>query len=221
MYKKRLWLLLCSLALWSCQEGEIPDSGQDYFPIELGTFRLYDVHETTYFDKTESSENYQLRESFLDADTLDNTIVYLMRIERRDMVTAPWQPVETIRVQKTNKYLDYRQNNKSFIKLTFPVKPGISWDGNANNPDDEQMYEFRALETEEPFDNAPHIKVVISDLPANIVEQDQRFELYAQGLGLVERNFTQIEFCQQNCDGPNQPESGRIFVQRLVAHGSL
>ncbi|MCP4459867.1 MAG: hypothetical protein GY816_17870 [Cytophagales bacterium] len=222
--QKRNWLLLFSiLMMFSCtKESETLPLGQDYFPIAIGDYRMYDVTETTYVDKVETIETYQLRESFYDLIESGNETTFLMRIERRETDQDNWLSVENIAILQTASNLEYKEQNMTFVKMSFPVIVNRVWDGNAQNQDFEQLYHYEELGSSDyTFENSDHIKVIISDLPANIVAQDERFETYAQDVGLVERNFIEIGFCTVNCDGEvNIPEDGRILIQRLIEYGS-
>ena len=221
---KKFWPHLFSTALiLSCTEdAEIIPLGLDYFPINVGEFRVYDVMETTYVDKVETIENYQFRESFYDSIESENEVTFLMRIERRSTELENWVSIESIAIRQTTTNLDYREANISLIKMSYPVLASRMWDGNAQNQNPSQSYRYEELdENDDIFDQSEHIKVILSDLPANIVERDERFEIYARGIGLVERNFVEIDFCQSNCNGQvNLRENGRILVQKLMEHGN-
>lgn len=193
----------------------------DYFPISMGEYRIYDVTETTYVDKIETIDIYQLRETFYDSIENGGELTYFMRVERRDTEEEPWESFENIAVMQNSRTLNYLEQNKTFVKMSYPVLENREWDGNAQNQDSEQLYHFEELSSSDfTFENSDHIKVVISDLPANIVEQDERFEIYAQGVGLIERNLAEIRFCLQGCSEVNERENGRILIQRLIEHGS-
>ena len=230
LFKKgNILLVLSAFIILSCnKESEVFPLGQDYFPIEMSEYRIYEVTETTYVDKIETIENYQLRESFFDTIENGSETTYLMRVERRESSADIWESIENIAIRQTIRTLEYQKQNVTFVKMSYPVKAEREWDGNAQNAESEQLYHFEELGSgdwtfsdpaafQQPI---PHIKLIISDLPANIVEQDQRFEIYAQGIGLVERSFVEIDFCQQGCGTTNEREDGRILTQRLIEYGS-
>ena len=221
--QKKFWLLLFSTStVISCSDdAEFFPLGHDYFPITIGDYRVYEVSETSYVDKIETIDNYQLRESFYDSIESENEVTFLMRVQRRNSDQDNWVSIENITVRQTESNLEYREGNMSFVKMSYPVLTNRSWDGNAQNQNSEQVYRYEELGSNDfTFESTDHIKVIISDLPANIVEQDERFEIYAQGIGLVERNFIEIDFCQSNCDGEvNLRENGRILNQRLIEYG--
>ena len=215
---KKNWLLLFSI-LFSCgKESFVPNAGYDYYPLSESTYRIYDVSETTYVSKIETVEIYQIRESFAFNEE-DNTGI--LTIERRPDDTENWQSIESVAVRKTAQILEYRANNHPLVKLSFPVNSGAEWDGNVLNNDDEFIYAYADVMNEHTFGSTEHIKVVIGDLPANIVERDERYEIYAQNVGLVERNFIQLQICQQECTGINEPEDGTILSQRLIELGEI
>ena len=221
--QKKFWLLLFSTsAVISCSDdAEDFPLGHDYFPITIGDYRVYEVSETSYVDKIETIDSYQLRESFYDSIESENEVTFLMRVQRRNSDQDNWVSIENITVRQTESNLEYREGNMSFVKMSYPVLTNRSWDGNAQNQNSEQVYRYEELGSNDfTFESTDHIKVIISDLPANIVEQDERFEIYAQGIGLVERNFIEIDFYQSNCDGEvNLRENGRILNQRLIEYG--
>lgn len=218
----RSCFLLFSAFVISCgSDGEVPDLGLDYYPIDFNSYRIYDVMETTYVNKVETIENYQLRESITDAITNGENTTYLLTVERREDALDIWESIEIISVVKSNQSVRITRNNQSIINLSFPIRIGREWDGNGNNLELEQFYRYEEADEASLFSDAEHVQVVISELPPNIVEQDERFEVYARGIGLVERDYTQIQFCQQGCNSENERENGVILFQRLIEYGAL
>jgi hypothetical protein len=211
--RKSAWLLFSILLLSCNKEGAVPDLGHDYFPIELGAYRVYDVQETTYVNKVGTTENYQLRERITEQVGQG----FLVLIERREDDDDFWVAVESIYIRQTPYVLEYRQDNVSYVAMSYPVKVGREWNGNALNNEPRATYRYESEELA-GFEEE-QIKVVISDLPPNIVERDQRSEVYARGIGLIYRGFNVIEFCQSSCEGVNQPENGRILTQQLIEYG--
>ncbi len=212
--QKSVWLLFSILLMACNKEGAVPELGHDYFPIDIGVYRVYDVEETTYVNKVGTTENYQLRERI----TEQVGEGFLLLIERREDMEDAWVGVESIYIRQTAYTLEYRQDNVSYVTMSYPVKAGREWNGNALNTEPSATYRYEA-EQLEGFEEE-QISVVISDLPPNIVERDQRSEVYAQGIGLIYRDFNVIEFCQSSCEGVNQPENGRILTQQLIEHGT-
>lgn len=236
--RKSLWLLLFSLG--ACTSDPVtPDLGLDYFPIVFGDYRIYEVSETTYVDKVATSDEYQLRESFADmVQDEGGETIYLLKIERREGEQDAWQSIETVGIRQTNQYLEYRQDNRAFIVMTYPInfcrKNDLSqllglnggscneWDGNIQNEDIPEFHHYRKLDDGDfTFGGGDHIKLILSDFPANIVKRDNRHEIYARGIGLVERSFDQVDFCfDESCSGTNEIQDGIILLQRLIEYGS-
>lgn len=234
--QKSLWLL--AFSLFACTSDPIsPDLGLGYYPIALGDYRIYDVNETTYVDKVAATEQYQQRESFYEVIETAGQITYILRIERRENEMAPWASVKTVKVRQTNQFLEYHEDNQSFIRMTYPIKfckeddqnrlTGLGgaecaeWDGNVENQRDPEFHHYRILESGDfTFGETDHIKLVLSDFPANIVKRDQRYEIYASGVGLVERSYDQVEFCISGCSGTDEIQDGSVLLQRLIEYGS-
>jgi hypothetical protein len=165
-------------------------------------------------------EHYQIRETIIDEIGTGDESVFLLRIEKRTSETESWEAIGSAYVRQTNAFLEYREGNVPIVSMSYPVKMGRSWNANTLNNDPEAMYYYSEVGV--PTTEADEIKIVISDLPPNIVEQDQRYEIYARGIGLVERSFTTIEFCQTGCEGQtNLPDNGRILLQQLKGYGTL
>ena len=215
--RKNSWLIISLFICLSCgRESITPELGLDYYPIETGTYRIYDVEETTYLNKVPTTETYQLKESIIESGSLDQTS-FLLRIEKRANSGESWASIKSIYLYQTNHILEYRDDNISKIAMSYPVRVGRTWDGNALNNDPEQIYHYDKG-SNNGFE-VDQIKVVLRDLPPNIVEQDQRYEIYGKGIGLIERRFTVIEYCQIGCSSANEPENGVVLTQVLVEYG--
>ena len=216
--RKNSWLLISLFICLSCgKESATPELGLDYYPIEIGLYRIYDVEETTYLNKVPTTETYQLRETIVLPGTQEETS-FILRIEQRANSSESWESIKSVYLYQTNHILEYRDDNISKVAMSYPVRVGRTWDGNALNNDPEQLYRYD-LGSNNGFE-VDQIKVILRNLPPNIVEQDQRYEIYGKGIGLIERKFNSIEFCQSGCDGEiNVPENGVILTQVLVEYG--
>ena len=215
--QKNSWLLISLIICLACgKDSVVPELGLDYYPIEFGTYRVYDVEETTYLNKVPTTETYQLRESIIVTGS-EGEKSFLLDIKRRENPEEVWASIKSIYLFQTNHILEYRDGNISKVAMSYPVKVGRSWDGNALNSEPQQLYRYE-VGSNEGY-SVDQIKVVLSDLPPNIVEQDERYEIYGKGIGLIERCFTMIEFCQSGCGAVNEPDNGVVLKQVLVEYG--
>jgi hypothetical protein len=106
--------------------------------------------------------------------------------------------------------------------MVFPVENGTSWDGNIFNSSGERLFTYDlnvAPITIGSDEFTDLVKVIQSDIPENIVNQDQRFEIYATGIGLVGKNGIMLTFCTVDCPDQKTIIAGRFIDQRLKSYG--
>jgi hypothetical protein len=218
--QKSFWLLI-SIVLFSCGKDLIvPELGFDYYPIEIGCYRVYDVEETTYLNFVATTETYQLRESFIEEIVNAAESSYLLLIEKRSTPLDQWGTHATVYIRQTNHILEYRENNAPRIAMSYPVKIGRTWFGNTVTKEIESIHRYDKG-ANDSFD-VDQIEVVNAPRDSdNFVEKNQRFEIYGRGIGLIERTYYQIEYCQNFCPGAKEPENGFVVLQQLIEYGSL
>ena len=151
MRKILLPLLIVSLGLASC-EKETEDlseisQGRKFMPLEIGKFILYDV-DSTYWDGVSGDGigvgiprscqvRYSVEDTFRDAG---GRLSYRITVLVRNTTADPFRPNDVVYATPTDNGIEYKQRNTSFIKLTFPVNEGKSWNGNAMIPIGENEY---------------------------------------------------------------------------------
>ncbi|MFT7030574.1 MAG: hypothetical protein ACJA2C_001972 [Marinoscillum sp.] len=225
---KNLWLLFLGVVLFSC-DGEVVTPtlklASAYFPFEIGAYRDYEVEEITFNLEGPDTSNYFLREVFNDSIVSgQGDVRYLMqRFTSADQET--WTLSNTWTARKVDQSIIVTEDNIDYLKLASPVALGTTWNGNSFNTLSTIGYYYAAnTETvtalELPADSEL-IKLVIEDIEANLVNQDERYEWYAEGLGLIAKDYISLEFCTINCGELGEIQSGRILKQTLVAYGAL
>ena len=86
-------IIFLALSLISCNKSkEISPEilGYDYYPIELGQYRIYDVEEIQYKLSGFDTTHYQLKETIFDSLVSIDQINYLIRRDRRNEAVDPW-----------------------------------------------------------------------------------------------------------------------------------
>ncbi|MBV6646456.1 MAG: hypothetical protein KI790_13455 [Cyclobacteriaceae bacterium] len=225
----RNWLLIVMIVLqMGCNESEQPganDLGLDYYPSATGRFQTFDVTTITYEISGFDTSHYQLREVISDSIVAGEDVTYILARETRSDEGQPWTLQEQWSFRKNERFVAVTENNQPFVKLSFPIVQGKSWDGNSLNALSQDDYLFEQAEINpSSFQIALSedlVQVTISDIEANIVNQDQRYEIYGKGIGLIEKNYLILNFCTVDCDSAGQIESGSFLSQRLVDYGSL
>ncbi|MCB2376990.1 hypothetical protein LGH70_05320 [Hymenobacter sp. BT635] len=140
------WLApVAALALAGCQNDTVPgpESGKEYFPLEIGSYRVYAVADTLWnaFQRTPSS--YQFRETVTDqvSDATGKPAYRVVRA-RRTLPTDTWRDDSVMVVSVASRSLVLTKNNRRTVELVFPVQQDRTWD----------MYAFMLGDTTEALD---------------------------------------------------------------------
>jgi len=243
MKKTLLCCLLTAAALLTgCEEKLVtpdPDAiGYTYYPMAVGDYRIYSVTDIRFANNVGDTTRYQLRE-VVEATFADqtNTLNYKIVRSTRPNEQSRWveDSVLVVSLSKTSVLLT--QDNSRYVKLVFPVKEGKSWIGDAynaralgNNPDlaqQKELYTYTAVgapfsKDSKTFDETV---TVVQGIPTqNLVQLDDRKEVYAKGIGRVYRLFNRVVYCNDSesltCPfGKDYKLYGHERHELLLAHG--
>ncbi|GGG00174.1 hypothetical protein [Pontibacter amylolyticus] len=243
MRRALLLLVVLSAFVAGCESKyKDPDPqamGYDYYPLEIGQYRVYNVEETLYFGEIPSRLNYQLRER-VDTSFIDQTgqLVYKVIRSKRPNATAAWLDDSVMTVAKSPTMVMLTKDNTKYVKLVFPVKERNEWVGDLYNTnyasperdgkvrDKKDVYQYEDVGTPYQLDGQGFnntVRVVQSN-EADLKRVDERFEVYAEGIGLVHRLFSRITSdCNQTiCDESSYKiTSGHEREEILIEHGKL
>lgn len=219
-------LFILVVLLFSCKEEKSEltlDMGYDYFPIVSGWYKTYEVTDIRYNPDPDTSQFY-LKEVFGDSLVAeDGTVRYFInRFTSSDQ--EEWLLDSVWSVYRYQQALILTENNIPYIKLTFPVEKGISWDGNAVNTLQESAYSYESADSyslgDTIFSIQSNILVVISEIPENLTGRDFRYETYIRGIGLAVKDYEVFEYCTAtSCGEIGSVKKGRILKQNLIAYG--
>lgn len=239
MRKALLLLVVLAGFLAGCENKyKDPDPaamGYDYYPLEIGDYRIYNVTDIRFRSNVGDTNRFQLRER-VDTSFYDQTgqLVYKVIRSVRPNENRSWVDDSVLVVSKTNSMVLLTQDNSRFVKMVFPVKEGNKWQVDAYNDrlgtnDEKEYYTFRNVG--ESYEvNAivyPKTITVVQGTPFNNVKLDDRKEVYAEGVGRVYRLFNRAVYCEgseinTDCQmGVEFKQSGHERHEVLVAHGKL
>ena len=222
-----IFLLLVIPGLQSCNETIIPEGieggfTQAYYSLNTDSYRVYAVEEINYSADQFDTSFYELRESIVDTvfDELNNAILFKVIREKREMGQETFE-VDSIWNGFLNEtYLSITENGTPFVKLTFPVEIDKSWDVNAQNTKSRDLISYSAISSQGDYSDFISLDsivgVEISNIPKNLVNQSEHYELYGNGIGLLEKRTLQLNFCTVDCDSSNQINSGKHLFQQLI-----
>lgn len=198
---KHLYLFFALLIVLfsSCRKDpdyEEIDLAYDYFPNLTDSFIEYKVN-TILYGTTNDTLEYYLREyiaeSFIDVIGHPST-----RVERfkRNSPDEPYQLDEVWVQKRMTTAVERVEDNQRYIRFIFPPEEGRTWDGNAYNTFDPWEYEFIEVgvpRTVGPFSFEETAFIQQRD-NVNIVEQQVAYEVYARGIGLIEKYYRNLSF---------------------------
>jgi hypothetical protein len=208
--------------------------GYDYYLLAIGDYRIYNVTEIKFRHNVGDTSRFQLQErvdtSFLDQT---NTLSYKIVRSIRPDEFSPWVEDSVMVVTKTENNVLLLKDNTKYVKLVFPVKNGKSWAGDAFNThvtgsDEKEPYTFTLVG--EPYTASGQVydktATVIQGTPTkNLIQLDDRKEVYAEGVGLVYRLMNRVIYCNDSgtadCEfGVDYKLQGHERHEELIAHGS-
>jgi len=206
-------------------------SGTDFFPIEVGQYRTYTVEEITFsFLEAPDTTRFFLKEVVADS-FLNQANVPTYRLERftRADENMNWHLDSVWTATKDTRRVVVTENNVPFIKLIFPLRTDLQWDGNALNSRLEDIYELQPTsdelrhEIESPLDSLLNNSITVlqeSSQDTTLAKIDV-LETYAENTGLFYKKTIRLQYCNTDtaCIGQGIIEAGRKFKQTLIEHG--
>jgi hypothetical protein len=199
--------------------------GYNYYPIEIGTYRVYNVTEISHFDGTaqnaiHDTDHYQIKE-YLESEFIDGEGRTSIRIERyrRDSANHPWVISDVWWAHRGASRLEQNEENEKFIKLVFQVDKGDVWDGNAENSRTRQDYE--TLDKDVPyalngfsFDST--ITILQNDFRDGVLFHEFEYEIYARNVGMIKKYYKNF-----NLETPDtlNPDTGSELFMDLIEYG--
>ncbi|MFT7589209.1 MAG: hypothetical protein ACI959_001426 [Limisphaerales bacterium] len=216
-----LIILLSGLLLGSsCNETILPASPlhQSYFGLEPGAVREYMIDSIQYRETlSNDTSRWYVKEEIgeMYTDLEGKTAYSILRYKRRNE-SSSWVFDNTWTARITDNQAEWVENNLRYIKLTFPPNFGKRWKGHihlgglssvpvsesCNNLSLLEDWDFEYTEVHSPFIlgdfQFDSTVTVLQQGQQNLIEFNESIEVYAKGVGLVERQFyhyTTQEIC--------------------------
>jgi hypothetical protein len=193
-----LWLFIFTI-LVACETnvGTPVYTGEEYFGLTEGKYLVYNVDSIVYDDFLGQvfHYNYQVKEwnkEFYD-DSQGNQQMRLERFVRLDQ-HHQWQ-IKNVWIASIDKTKALKtEENQTFVKLAFPLKLNLSWDGNLYNSNPAMNY--RIVEIHQPmvqgdltFDST--LTVLQRDF-ITIIGEDSQYEIFAKGVGMIYKKYVAL-----------------------------
>lgn len=220
------FLILMTL-LFSCGETENPrvDFGLDYQPLEIGLYWEYEVIQKVVFGENDAEETVFFLRDRVDYSYINamGEFVYVLLRERSENRSL-WEPIGNYAMQHTRNTLIRNFENKRTINLVFPPELGKTWDSEALNSQNQDVFKIDFMGTipvgEQSFPRS--LKVLQEEEDDEITFRNNRYEVFSKGIGLVEQYYEVFTYCSRNdCLGQMIIDSGRLTHLKIVAYGKL
>ncbi|SEF65088.1 hypothetical protein [Algoriphagus boritolerans] len=221
-----LYLLAFLVLFVSCdQEKETPnfDVDQDYQPLEIGNFWIYEVDETIFFGENDSETDQffyrdRVRTSFLNAE---NEMTYIVQ-RSKSPNRQNWVTELEYTLLFRDRSLLRTVNNTPIIPLVFPPTMGRIWNGKAYQAEGNDDFELVEAEPGviSGFEGVELVRVNQENLDDKITTRDIRYEIFGKGVGLLEKYDEVITYCSRNdCLGQELIDGGSKTHLKLVEYG--
>lgn len=197
-------LLLTFGCLFSaCKDDNFPPlkSFDSYYPIEVGHESIYLVDSIFYddFNDTIFTHSSRLREVvdtiFETQDAQGNTQIEFVSYLYSETLPNVWQYIATYSTRKNAQRVERTENNQNFIKMVFPVVDEKTWQGNALTNLAPWTYQYQETHLSKTFNgiNYDSTLVVKQAEENNFIQELLSLEIYAKDIGMVYKEFTDIE----------------------------
>lgn len=225
MKGRLIWwsVVILIIASTSCKKEnpEPIDLGLEYYPANVGTYRIYDVDSIVMNDFTKKTDtfSYQVRDEIIERyETANNT--YRYRVHRQfKFKDQNWVDSYSWSFYRDNYQVEETSRNLPVVKLVFPVAKGVSWNANTKNTLDRQDYTI-IESSEEKKINGIAVSEVIE------IEQFRKtdplqlnteigVEQYAKGIGLVYKLEHRAKRFTTGEPGVAPIDSGLIYIMQI------
>ncbi|NQY67962.1 MAG: hypothetical protein HRT72_09610 [Flavobacteriales bacterium] len=193
-WKDKFFIGLLAFCLFSCDKKSNVRIvfGYDYYPSEVGMWRIYNVDSIAYDDFYSPSKVdtfvYEIKE-VIDSSFIDNAGNETYKINRykRGSDTLQWDYKEVWTSTLLPSRVEVVEGSTRYIKMTFPINEGESWNGNAFNSVGEESYIYSSIDTELEiggitFDSTLVVTEVDNE---NLIERKYTAATYAKNVGAV------------------------------------
>jgi hypothetical protein len=209
----------------SSVEPEAAKLGYTYFPLEEKSFAIYEVEETIYsLTTTPVTRKYQIKEVIAEQFTdLSSEEAFKVLRYSRESTTTDWELDSVWVAKRTANRAIRTENNKSFVKLIFPVKESQKWNGNVLNELGADEYEFAQVAKPFSIANQPYTPTatVMQINDSSACNMKRVYEVYAQDIGLIYKEKILVDYRQTNniCEGLGDIQAGVQIYQKLIDYG--
>jgi hypothetical protein len=228
--KKLVGILSIIIILSACtkeNENFFASLDRDYYPLESGTYNLYDVIEINIDEPSNiyDTTKYQLKELIGGTfkDDLGITSYLLLRYKRENS-NQSWDISDVWTTQYYDSKLFVTEENIRYVKVIFPLAINRTWDGNAYNTLNANDYEITGLDEplmvyEQAFDS---VLTVTHEADSSLIHKNYALEQYARDTGLIykEKTYLNSQEIEPGVPLEDRITTGTIYKQKFIERGT-
>lgn len=195
-------ILLLSIISFSCskdKEIEPSDMGYAYAGLTLGKYVVYDVDSLFYddFNSTIDTSEYKIKELVAESYTdLEGEEAFKINRYKRNNDTLPWVLIDVWNAKLVERNYQKVEENVRYVKLVFPPKANLNWDGNIMNNEPTLYYQYTSIDAPETIGNTAFervVTVVQDEDESNLINPVLFEEKFAYGVGMVYKRSMSLE----------------------------
>jgi hypothetical protein len=202
-------ILLVVITFYSCSKDKddevVPDIGHNYAGLEAGKYVVYDVDSIFYDDFTNTVDTsiFQIKEVvdelFTDLEGEDAFKIIRYKKEK-DSTNWVLQDVWNSKLTQTN--FQKVEENVRLVKLVFPVRENVTWNGNSMNNQPEMRYQYTYIDQSEVIggNSLTNVLKVLQYEDINLISQELFEEKYARNVGMVYKKS--MDLTRNNLSAP-------------------
>jgi hypothetical protein len=235
-----LFIAIILFSISSCKVDKYDDTlgfAYEYQPLAVGQYTIYDIDSIDYNFLPPNAQvadtiRYQLKE--LITDTFydnQNRLNYRLELFTRTDTAPSWVFWKVWYCLKTDRTFERQEDDLRFMKLVFPIRNDINWNGNIFLPVSDTSYLklyygwnyiYKNLGLPSTVNGITFNETVevshVND--ENLIDKRMSREIYAKGVGLIFRQFEKIEKqdVAASWDNPYKADGFR-YIKKINSYG--
>jgi hypothetical protein len=215
------YFLFVFIFITSCKKNpETVDLHYDYFPLEKGAFVEYQVTHMRYGINKPDTTVYKLKTVVGDT-VIDNEGRVASKFYRYvyDNLSGSYKIKDLWTAIINENRAELVEENQRVIKMVFAPTIEKEWNINAFNTFDEYLAYYENIHSKYVFNGFSFnetVRVIQEYVKPNLIEYKNKYEVYAKGIGMIEKKFIDIKF--NNFD-TLKPTGGEQIFFKVINYG--
>lgn len=173
-------------------------NNKNYFPLEKERYWVYKVDSFYYNDFTSSIDtfSFELKE-YIESEIKDDKGNTSFKVERyyRNNNTENWQLKRVWQASFLQNSALKTEENIRYVKLMFPIKQNLKWNGNAYNTLGNQNFEYTDIHKKTRLGTLDFDSVctVLQMADTSLISIEYHSEQYAANVGLIKKRKMSLQ----------------------------